>query len=247
MEETENKDEAVHTEQVQDIIGKPPIWLYRWGITFVLVITLLCVIISSFIQYPEVVKTKLTILSVESPHAVFFKDSAQLLRILVQNNQKIKKGQVLAIVESLAGKDTIKAPNDGELIYAGIVHENEQLRPGQHIFYISGTHKDFYGEMIIPPYGASKVKPGQTVRIKLKNYPEEAYNSLQGKIKYVTADMSKNGEYMAEVDLHTDGKDNNPGGIILLHGMIADAEIITVPSTVFHRIFQSLMKGGKIQ
>ena len=245
--ETKNKEdqEPVHTEQVQDIIGTPPMWLYRWGISLVLAITLLCTLVSSFIQYPEVVNTRLKIISAKRLQTVSLKDSARLLAILVQNDQKVKKRQILAIAESIAGKITITAPNDGELTYAGIIRENEPLKPSQVIFIVAPYHQDFYGEMPIPSFGAAKVKPGQTVLVKLKNYPGEGQNMLKGKIKYIADNLLKGDEFIAEVDFSSDGKKNNLAGTMLRDGMAADAQIITVPSTVFHRIVQSLMKGMK--
>lgn len=247
MEEPENKEEQepVHTEQVQDIIGTPPIWLYRWGISLVLIIILLCMLVSSFIQYPEVVKTKLKIIFEEPLQTISLKDSARLRTILIENNQKIKKGQILAIAESEVGEITIKATNDGKLNYVGMIYENERLRPGQIIFNIATYNNNFYGEMPIPTYGENKVKPGQTVFVTFKNYQDEGQNVLQGKIKYIADNTFKNEGYVAKVDFPFDGKSNTHTSIILRNGMVADAQIVTVPSTIFHRITQSLMKRIK--
>jgi len=238
------EQEPVHTEQIEDIIGTPPMWIYRWGISLILVITLVCLLVSSFIQYPEVVNTQLKIIAADSLQTVSFKDSARLIAILVQNNQKIKKGQPLAVVESKSHKTTIIALNSGELDYASIIRENELLKPGQALFNIAPYNKDYYGEMAIPRYAANKVKPGQTVWVTLKNHSDERKNTLKGKVKYIADDLKSN-VYVAEVDFKADGKSNNTESILLQNGSVAEAEIITMPSTIFHRIIQSLMKGIK--
>src|SRR3984885_12225284 len=99
MEFANSKDQ-VHTEQMQDIIGTPPRWLYRWGISLVLGIALICIFISSLIDYPEAVQTRLKLVAVYPPYIVALKDSGRLNKIIVQNECEVKKGDALAIIQS---------------------------------------------------------------------------------------------------------------------------------------------------
>jgi multidrug resistance efflux pump len=236
-------EESLHTEQVQDIIGTPPRWLYQWGITLVLAVVLLCLFISSVINYPEAVKTQIEMLSASSADGISFKDSARLIKILAPNDTTVKKGESLAIIENAIGKITIKAPKSGKLTYAGIVHEGELLAPGQNIFFISLGYSDFYGEMIIPQNEAYKVKPGQTVFVKLRNSPDEKRSLLKGIIRYISSDQPKNEQYLAEVDF--DNLNNKTEYLLLRNGTVADAEVITANATLFHRLIKSLTKGIK--
>lgn len=239
-----NNEEPVHTEQIQDIIGNPPRWLYRWGITIVLAIALVCIFISSVINYPEAIKTQLKILSTHGPDSIAFKDSARLNKILVSNDSQVRKGDQLAVVENATGIYVLQAPISGKLYYAGIIHENEQLAPSQNIFFIAIDNSDFYGKMIIPQNEAHKVKPGQMVLVKLRNADEKQY-SFSGIIKYIVNGQSGNGEYFAEVDF--DNLKNSYATHYLLqrNGTMADAEIITAKATLFQRLVQSLIRGIK--
>jgi HlyD family secretion protein len=159
---------------------------------------------------------------------------------LVQNNSSVKKDDYLAVLENSTGRKNLKAPVDGQLIYAGVIHENEQLHPNQNVFFIVGENRGFYGEMIVSQNDIYKVKSGQTVLIKLRN-PVDDQRTLDGVIRYVTDDQVKTGEYVAEVAF-----DNHGSGYLLLkNGMIADAEIITAKATLFHRLINSLMRGIK--
>jgi len=245
--ETEDNLEPIHTEQMQDIIGTPPIWLYRWGISLVLGITLLCILISSFIPYPEVVKTHLKMVTSATVQIVSVRDSAQLDAIFVQNEKKVYKDQLLALAECATGEIKIKAKNNGELRYVGIVREKEQLVPGQAIFNIVSNTGDFYGEMPIPKYMAGKVRPGQTVLAKIKSLSTDGYVSLQGKIKYIADNSLKNDEFIAEVNFPPNIYKNDKDNYMLMNGTTVEAEIVTIPSTIFHRIMQSLLKGLKIK
>jgi hypothetical protein len=240
-----NNEEPLHTEQIQDIIGTPPRWLYRWGITFVLTIALICIFISSVINYPEVVKTQLKILSTSLPNGISFKESVRLIKILVPNDTPVKKGDDLAIIENLTGKAAIKAPMNGKLTYAGVIHEEEQLAAGRNIFFISIGNGNFYGEMFIPQNEANKVKTGQTVLVRLRNAVDEKQSELIGTIRYITDDQFKNGRYFAEVDFNVPKDVNKDDHAFLRSGIIADAEIITARATLFQRLIRSLTKGIK--
>jgi len=195
-----NVEEPVHVEQMQDIIGTPPMWLYRWGISIILAAAIICAFISSIINYPVTVQTHVKINSMNSPYGISLEYSGKLNKILVPNNSAVKKGDSLAIFENVKGEAiTIKAPKNGELTYAGIIHENEQLSPNQNIFFISGELLGFYGEILISQNDINKVKAGQKVIIKLKNI-SDAPLMLRGTIKYITNDPLRSGGYVAEID-----------------------------------------------
>lgn len=234
------EEEPLHTDQMQDIIGTPPLWLYRWGISIVLAIVLICTLISSVISYPEAIQTQIKIHSINSPYGLSLKDSALLIKLMVQNNNIVKKGDSLAILENLMGKKILKAPKNGRVIYAGVIHENELLFPNQNIFFISDENKGFYGEMFVPQNGIYKVKSGQTVLIKLRNAVDER-PILKGVVRYITNDQLANSTRVAEVEFYN--LNNQAGNLLLRNGMIADAEIITANVTLLHRLINSLTKG----
>lgn len=235
-------EEPIHTEQIQDILGKPPKWLYRWGISIMLAVAMICILITTLISYPEEVQTRIKLHSTYSPCYVSVKDSGVLAEIFVQNESTINKGDSLAVLENPAGKTIITAPVRGKLTYAGIIHENEQFVPLQHVFLISHENNRFYGEMLIPPNDVYKVEPGQTVIVKLRNSSDEKYGLIQGTIKYITNEQFKSNQYLAEVDFdHSD----NETGHLLSNGMITDAEIIIAKASLFYRLVHSLTRGMK--
>ncbi|MBB6131483.1 HlyD family secretion protein [Mucilaginibacter lappiensis] len=243
--ELTHEEEPVHSEQIQDIIGTPPRWLYRWGISLVLAIALICIIISTLIDYPLVVQAQIKLRPSFPPYKVFSQDSASVVKILVRNESTVRKGDSLAIVHNVNRKENVMiiAPIDGRLTYSGIIHENEQLMANQNMFYISGNNNDYYGEMIIPQKDTYRVKQGQTVLVTVKNSPDENYNKLKGIIKYITDGPSKGEPYIAEV---TFSKSNdNLNGRPIRKEIEADAKIITANATLFHRLMQSLTKVGR--
>ena len=57
----DNKKIELHSESVQEILGTPPRWIVRYGIMIIFLITLLLIIGSKCIKYPEILKTTMSI------------------------------------------------------------------------------------------------------------------------------------------------------------------------------------------
>jgi len=235
--------EQRHTDEMQEIIGAPPSWLLRWGITVFFAVLVLILGLSELISYPDIVKTQLKIRSLSLPQPVIVKTPGKLVKLLVQNNQPVKEGQSLAIIGSVNGNVILTSSQSGKIAYAGIIHEGQEFFPSQSIFYITINDTDFFGEMIIPQGTMSKVKEGQQVIVKLMSYPYEEYGMLHGTIKYIADDTFKDGGYIAEVDFKTNNLTDMHKFLDLKQGMMADAEIITQNSSLFKRLAGNLLKN----
>ena len=47
---------ALHSEEIQDILGKAPSYLVRWGITVIFFVLMVIFLISWFVKYPDIIK-----------------------------------------------------------------------------------------------------------------------------------------------------------------------------------------------
>jgi len=235
--------EKRHTEEMQEIIGAPPSWLLRWGITVFFSILILILGLSELIRYPDIIKTQLKVRSLNLPQPVVVKMPGKLIKLLVQNNQIVKEGQALAIIRTVNSSVILTAPQSGKLFYGGIIHEGQELSPNQSIFYITINDMDFFGEMLIPKASMGIVKEGQEVMIKLQNYPYQEYGILHGTIKYITYSAFTDNGYVAEVDFKTKNLTDMHKSLEMRQGMIADAEIITQNSSLFKRLAGNILKN----
>lgn len=234
--------EVRHTEQIQDIIGTPPSWMVRWGMTLLFGIVVMLIGLFELIKYPDTIKTQLKIRSSTLDQAVIVKDPGKILTLLVKNNEEVQNREALAVIENANGKDSLIAPQAGKLTYARILYQNQEVLANQIIFNITKTEQNFFGEMLVPLKSIGKVKENQEVIIKLAEYPYEEYGILHGRIKYIINNPANNGQYLAEVDLMTKDKTDIGKSISLKHGMAADAEIIVQNVSLFHRISKNLLK-----
>ena len=95
-------DLNARSEEVQEIIGRPPHWLIRWGITAFFGVLGLVLLTAAVIQYPEVIEAPLRLTAVNAPKSLESRISGKLVRITVENNKGVKEGEVLAWLESTA-------------------------------------------------------------------------------------------------------------------------------------------------
>lgn len=91
-----------HSEEAQEILGKIPSWIIRWGITLIFLIFLSIIIGSCFIKYPERVNGTVTMITKNSPIDVVSKGSGNLERILVSNGDSINSNVILGVMHSNA-------------------------------------------------------------------------------------------------------------------------------------------------
>lgn len=101
------RSEEIHTEDLQDIISKPPSWLLKWGITLVLSILLVIVVMSAFIRYPDIVRAGVKINAINAPKAVVPRVSGTLSKLLAKEGIRVRSGQVLAWMESSGKHDQV--------------------------------------------------------------------------------------------------------------------------------------------
>lgn len=95
-------EEDIHSEELQDIIAKPPSWLLQRGISFVLITILMILGISVFIKYPEMVQAPLKFNTSDAPKVMLSKVNGNLVKILANEGAWVKKNQEIAYLESIA-------------------------------------------------------------------------------------------------------------------------------------------------
>ena len=112
MEEQENmlQEESYstfHSEEVQEIMGRKPAWILRWGITVILAIAACIVLGCYFIKYPQTVSAGITLTSDYPPSDLAARVTGILDSVCVSNGDNVEPGQLLALVASAARYEDI--------------------------------------------------------------------------------------------------------------------------------------------
>ncbi|HAL51418.1 HlyD family secretion protein [Sphingobacterium multivorum] len=107
MKESSIIESDIHSEDLQDIIAKPPSWLLRRGITFILLTVLIILGMSVFIRYPETVDSKVRFNTMDAPKVLAAKVNGSLVKLLKKDGEWLEAGSPLAYLESTADHDQI--------------------------------------------------------------------------------------------------------------------------------------------
>ncbi|HHJ09377.1 MAG TPA: HlyD family efflux transporter periplasmic adaptor subunit [Bacteroidetes bacterium] len=90
------------SEEIEDIIGQPPGWLVRFGTTVFFGLILLFFVGSAFFIYPNKVLAPVVITTQNPPLAMKARVDGKIVALPVRDTQKVKKGDLLAVMESAA-------------------------------------------------------------------------------------------------------------------------------------------------
>ncbi|MDR1201876.1 MAG: HlyD family secretion protein [Tannerellaceae bacterium] len=90
----------LRSEEFQDILGTVPHWILRWGITAFAIIVIILLIGSAIFKYPDIISSSITLTGSIPPAAIVAKSSGKLKELYVDDNQTVKEGQYLAVVEN---------------------------------------------------------------------------------------------------------------------------------------------------
>lgn len=170
-------DEDIHSEDLQEIIAKPPSWLLKRGISFVVLTILLILGLSFFIRYPEMVNTTLKFNTVQAPKAVMAKSNGNIAQLLVKDEAWVEVNTILAYMESTADHDqvlltldTLKRYREDLLVPINL---EEILSPGQlNLGELQGSYHNFY----IAYLGFKAVKKGGIFNKRRKLLLDEMSN-----------------------------------------------------------------------
>lgn len=134
-----SQNETIYSHEVKDIISQKPSWIVRNGITLFFVTLCAVITISYFVQYPDIVNANARLVSVNPPIELKTRTAGKLMRLNVVEKDKVEKGEVIAVIESVANADKlialhntlrkVKEMNDsGDVVQAMHFYDNENLK-----------------------------------------------------------------------------------------------------------------------
>ncbi|MBI5540708.1 MAG: HlyD family efflux transporter periplasmic adaptor subunit [Bacteroidia bacterium] len=107
--ELEEKMIELRSEEVQEILGRPPRWILRWGIILLFSVVLLLFVGSWFYKYPDVIVSDISVTTENIPATMVAKSSGKIIKLFVKDKQIVQQNQILAAIENPASyHDVIK-------------------------------------------------------------------------------------------------------------------------------------------
>ena len=107
MSEEDNIE--LRSEEFQEILGSVPHWILRWGVTLLAVIVAILLAGSAIVKYPDVIPSQATLTSSVPPASVAARATGKLKELYVNDNQEVKAGDYLAVIDNPAKTEDIRS------------------------------------------------------------------------------------------------------------------------------------------
>ena len=91
---------ALMSADVREFMGRPPHWLLKSGTTMLAAVLLLLLLLSIIIKYPDTITARLSVTGTQPVVEVVARQSGHLESLQAQEKQKVKKGDILAVIQS---------------------------------------------------------------------------------------------------------------------------------------------------
>ncbi len=89
-------------DQVQTILGKPPGWILRWGISFIFMTVLILIFLSYLVKFPDIIPARVTLTTEIPPVHLFVQSGGKIENLLVEDKQAVTENDLLAIIQNPA-------------------------------------------------------------------------------------------------------------------------------------------------
>lgn len=235
-----NSDNQSH--EMEEIIGKIPNWITRWGITVLFLVAFIGLFISNTIQFPDTASADVIIQAMEQPGKVSLRrdDASQEFIFMVKDEDYVKPGDTLFIHKNdkLEIYKPIITPMSGKVfITKGIDKDNTQ----DYLVWVVPETTDFEVKLKYSVKGSGKIKLGQEVVINIENYPSSDFGYLTGTISKILP-VPVEGKIQGYVKLDQTKLITNLGKELPLdYLMEGKADIILENKTIASRIFGNIM------
>ncbi len=164
------------------------------------------------------------------------KEEISLLKNVIQSFNQLKRA-----IKNWETKYVLSTNIDGKVSFLNIWNKNQTVNQGDLVFtIIPENNSEFIAKLKTPAQNSGKIKIGQTVNIKLENYPDTEYGSLKGKIKSISQIPNPEGFYLVNVSLPSKLITSYDKEILFKQEMKGAAEIITEDLRLMERFFYQL-------
>ena len=107
IETTSENIRLNETRAIQTILGHPPNWLLRWGVSLVALFVMVLIAMSWLIKYPDVIVAQVSLTTEQPPIRVMATASGRLDKWLVNNHETVEAGSILAELYNTAASSDI--------------------------------------------------------------------------------------------------------------------------------------------
>lgn len=172
--------EIQHSEEVQQILGKAPSWMIRWGVTVIFIIFIGILIGCYFIKYPQTVNAPIVITTDTPPIELLARTSGRIEHLFIQEERTVGPEDPIALLYSTASYTDIQTVKDSLNAY--------KIRPGEQLAKADWVNREY----ILGDVQATYIE-FRRVCLDYRHYLLQDYT--EKKRQLLSEQISKNREY----------------------------------------------------
>lgn len=134
-----NEELNIYSEEVKDVLSKPPKAIFRWGNTMLFAFVLIVLFLSWLVKYPDIVTAQAVLTTEIPPQKEFARVSGKIDSLFVENYQEVKEGTFLALIENTA--------NFKDVIYLKSILDTLNVNESSFYFPLDDVPMLFLGDM----------------------------------------------------------------------------------------------------
>lgn len=166
------------------------------------------------------------------------REEMTLLKNVIQSFNQLKKS-----IKDWEMKYVLNSKIEGTVSFLNYWSKSQTVNQGDLVFTILPAEKSsFIAKLKTPAQNLGKVKIGQTVNIKLQNYPDYEFGVLKGTVNHISEITNKEGFYTIDVTLPEKLITSYNKVIEFKQEMRGSAEIVTEDLRLIQRFFYQFNK-----
>jgi multidrug resistance efflux pump len=99
----------LRSEEVQEILTRPPAWIVRWGISLIFLFTVIILVLAFLIRYPDFVAAKVLVTTEIPTEKLVSRTTGALEKLAVKNKDTVTPGTLLAVFRNTAKSQDVFA------------------------------------------------------------------------------------------------------------------------------------------
>ena len=160
------------------------------------------------------------------------KENVNLERNVIQSFYGLKKA-----IRDWELNYVLRSSIEGKVSFLQLWAPNQTVNAGDNVFAVIPTNeKGYIGKVKAPAQNSGKIKVGQTVNIRLANYPDREFGIIKGAIKAISLTPDKDGNVLIDVSLPKGLKTSYQKPIVFQQEMSGTADIITEDLRLLERL-----------
>jgi len=169
-------------------------------------------------------------------HTTYIKETSDNITLLKNSVQSFN--QLLRALNEWELKYIFRSSISGQVSYLNFWNENQTVNTGDNVFNIVPDGKSQYiGKAKATAVKSGKIKVGQQVNIKLRNYPDQEYGVLKGKVANISNTPDKEGYILLDISLPDKLITSYDKTVQFHQEMVGTADIITEDLMLIERFF----------